>query len=173
MTEEWPYNLLFRWCVGLDLDALVWEVIVFTKNRVRLLAGAVARAFCEQVLAQATAHRLLSDEHVMVDGTLIEAWAGQKSFKLKTTAAPVPPTDDPGNPRVDVRAERRTHAAQVSTTDPEGREAALALVDTRPATRRITLGGEKTDDTTSLSGSAGIADHAPCGPAHDEPCQCQ
>ena len=33
------YNLLFRWFVGLDLDAPVWDVTVFTKNRDRLLAG--------------------------------------------------------------------------------------------------------------------------------------
>ena len=106
--EELQYNLLFRWFVGLDLDAPVWDVTVFTKNRDRLLAGQVATAFFEQVLAQAKAHRLLSDEHFTVDGTLIEAWAGQKSFKLKSDAAPMPPTDDPGNPSVDFRGERRT-----------------------------------------------------------------
>ena len=87
--EALQYNLLFRWCVGLDLDAPVWDVTVFTKNRDRLLEGAVATAFFEQVLAQAKTHRLLSDEHFTVDGTLIEAWAGQKSFKQKRVAAPV------------------------------------------------------------------------------------
>jgi hypothetical protein len=88
----------------------VWDVTVFTKNRDRLLEGEVATAFFEQVLAQAKAHRLLSDEHFMVDGTLIEAWAGQKSFTQKTDATPVPPTDDPGNPSVDFQGERRTNA---------------------------------------------------------------
>ena len=81
LMEELQHNRLFRWFVGLDLDAPVWDVTVFTKNRDRLLAGAVATAFFEQVLAQAKTHRLLSDEHFTVDGTLIEAWAGQKSFK--------------------------------------------------------------------------------------------
>jgi IS5 family transposase len=118
--EQLQYNLLFRWFVGLDLDAPVWDVTVFTKNRDRLLEGAVATAFFEQVLAQAKTHRLLSDEHFTVDGTLIEAWAGQKSFKSKTDAAPVPP-DDPGNPSVDFRGERRTNATHASTTDPEAR----------------------------------------------------
>ena len=121
LMEEWPYNLLFRWFVGLDLDAPVWDGTVCTKNRDRLLAGAGATAFFEQVLAHAKAHRLLSDEHFTVDGTLIEAWAGQKSFKRKTDVAPVPPTEDPGNPSVDFRGERRTNATHASTTEPEAR----------------------------------------------------
>jgi transposase len=121
VMEQLDYNLLFRWFVGLDLDAPVWDVTVFTKNRDRLLEGEVATAFFEQVLAQARAQRLLSDEHFTVDGTLIEAWAGQKSFKPKTATAPAPPRDDPGNPSVDFRGERRTNATHASTTDPESR----------------------------------------------------
>ena len=121
LLEALQYNLLFRWFVGLDLDAPVWDVTVFTKNRDRLLAGAVATAFFEQVLAQAKTHHLLFDEHFTVDGTLIEAWAGQKSFKQKTDATPMPLTDDPGNPSVDFRGERRTNATHAATTDPEAR----------------------------------------------------
>ena len=121
LMEALQYNLLFRWFVGLDLDAPVWDVTVFTKNRDRLLAGAVATAFFEQVLAQAKAQRLLSDEHFTVDGTLIEAWAGQKSFKKKTDVPPASPPDDPGNPSVNFRGERRTNATHASTTDPEAR----------------------------------------------------
>lgn len=121
LMEALQYHRLFRWFVGLDLDAPVWDVTVFTKNRDRLLAGQVAPAFFEQILAQAKTHRLLSDEHFTVDGTLIEAWAGQKSFKRKSDAAPRPPTDDPGNPSVDFRGERRTNATHASTTDPEAR----------------------------------------------------
>ncbi len=94
---------------------------MFTKTRDRLLEGAVATAFFEQVLAQAKAQRLLSDEHGTVDGTLIEAWAGQRSFTKKTAAAPLLPPDDPGNSSVDFRGERRTNATHASTTDPEAR----------------------------------------------------
>ena len=119
--EAVPYNLLVRWFVGLDLDAPVWAVTGFTKTRDRLLAGEVARAFFEQVLAQATAPRLLSDEHFTVDGTLSEAWAGQTSGTLKSAAAPMPPPDEPGNPSVDVRGERRTNAPPAATTDPAAR----------------------------------------------------
>jgi len=119
LMEEWPYNLRFRWCVGLDLDFPVWDVSVFTKHRDRVLAGAVATAFFEQVLAQAKTHRLLSDALFTVDGSMIETWAGQKSFKQKTEAPPVLPPDDPGNPSVDVRGARPTNATQASMTDPE------------------------------------------------------
>jgi transposase len=121
LMEQLDYNLLFRWFVGLDLDAPIWDVTVFTKNRDRLLEGEVATAFFEQVLAQAKAQRLLSDEHFTVDGTLIEAWAGQKSFKKTVEPAPGSPSDDPGNPSVNFRGERRTNATHVSTTDPEAR----------------------------------------------------
>lgn len=121
VMEQLDYNLLCRWFVGLDLDASVWDVTVFTKNRDRLLAGEVATAFFEQVLAQARAQRLLSDEHFTVDGPLIEAWAGQKSVTPKSGAPPMPPPEDRGNPSVDFRGERRTNATHASTTDPEAR----------------------------------------------------
>ncbi len=121
LMEQLDYNLLFRWFVGLDLDAPVWDVTVFTKNRDRLLDGEVATAFFDEVLADAKAQRLLSDEHFTVDGTLIEAWAGQKSFKPKSGAPPMLPPEDRGNPSVDFRGERRTNVTHASTTDPEAR----------------------------------------------------
>lgn len=120
LMEQLDYNLLFRWFVGLSLDDPIWDPTVFTTNRERLLTGDIARAFFERVLAQARAHALLSDEHFTVDGTLIEAWAGQKSFTLKASPAP-PPADDPGNPTVDFRGERRANVTHASTTDPEAR----------------------------------------------------
>src|SRR3989440_2264394 len=103
LMEQLDYNLLFRWFVGLSIDNPVWDVTVFTKNRDRLLEAEVAEAFFAAVLAQARQRGLLSDEHFTVDGTLIEAWAGQKSFKRKDEQADKtpPPDDDPGNPTVD------------------------------------------------------------------------
>ena len=97
LMEQLNYNLLFRWFVGRSMDDLVWDATVFTKNRERLLQGDIARSFFERVLAQAKARQLLSAEHFTVDGTLIEAWAGLKSFKKKGT--PATPPDDPGTPR--------------------------------------------------------------------------
>ena len=42
LMEQLDYNLLFRWFVGLSLDAVVWDVTVFTKNRERLIEGDIA-----------------------------------------------------------------------------------------------------------------------------------
>src|ERR1700753_1920663 len=81
LMEQLEYNLLFRWFVGLEMDEAVWNHAVFSKNRERLLNQEVARTFFSRVLTQAKAH--LSDEHFSVDGTLIEAWASQKSFQKK------------------------------------------------------------------------------------------
>jgi transposase len=120
LMEQLDYNLLFRWFVGLTPDEPVWDPTVFTKNRDRLLAGEVAHAFFEQVLARARGQQLLSSEHFTVDGTLIEAWASLKSFKPKADAPAAPP-DDPGNLSVDFRGEKRTNATHASTTDPDAR----------------------------------------------------
>jgi len=121
LMEQLDYNFLSRWFVGLSIDDPVWDVTVFTKNRDRLLRGEVAGAFFAAVLAQARQRDLLSDEHFTVDGTLIEAWAGQKSFKRKDGkgAETRPKDDDPGNPSVDFHGERRRNDTHQSTTDPE------------------------------------------------------
>src|SRR3989449_7847404 len=107
LMEQLDYNLLFRWFVGLEMDDPIWNPTVFTKNRERLLAGEIARAFFDRVVAQARERGLLSDEHFTVDGTLVEAWASLKSFKRKD-ATPAPP-DDPGNPTVNFHGERRSN----------------------------------------------------------------
>jgi transposase len=120
LMEQLDYNLLFRWFVGLSMDDRIWDATVFTKNRDRLLEGEIATAFFERVLCHARAQGLLSDEHFTVDGTLIEAWAGQKSFKRKGTGGDKPP-DDPGNPTVDFKGEKRLNATHESTTDPDAR----------------------------------------------------
>jgi transposase len=122
LMEELDYNLLFRWFVGLNVDDPVWDASTFSKNRDRLLAGAVARLFFEEVLRLAREHKLLSDEHFTVDGTLIEAWAGQKSFRPKGDESKHSGSDDdPGNPTVDFRGEKRSNATHESTTDPQAR----------------------------------------------------
>src|SRR2546421_6728310 len=123
LMEQLDYNLLFRWFVGLSIDNPVLDVTVFTKNRDRLLEAEVAEAFFAAVLAQARQRGLLSDEHFTVDGTLIEAWAGQKSFKRKDEQADKTPPDDddPGNPTVDFHGEQRRNDTHQSTSDPEAR----------------------------------------------------
>src|SRR5215471_16776588 len=69
LMEEIDYSVLFRWFVGLNMDDEVWDATVFTKNRDRLLEGDVAREFLLQVVSQARAKGLTSDEHFTVDGT--------------------------------------------------------------------------------------------------------
>jgi len=120
LMEQLDYNLLYRWFVGLSMDDKVWDATVFSKNRDRLLEGDIASAFFERVLCHARAQHLLSDEHFTVDGTLIEAWAGQKSFKKKGDKSG-DSSGDPGNPTVDFKGEKRTNDTHQSTTDPEAR----------------------------------------------------
>jgi transposase len=120
LMEQLQYNLLFRWFVGLNMDEAVWVPTVFSKNRDRLMNGDVAEKFFAGVLQQAEAAGLTSDEHFSVDGTLIEAWASQKSFQRKDRTESAPP-DDPGNPSVDFHGEERRNDTHESTTDPEAR----------------------------------------------------
>ena len=117
LMEQLDYNLLFRWFVGLEMDDPVWDATVFSKNRERLLAGDVAEAFFQAVVAKAREAGLLSDEHFTVDGTLIEAWAGQKSFR--------PKDEDEGDGAApserDFHGERRKNDTHESKTDPDAR----------------------------------------------------
>src|SRR5471032_2122988 len=120
LMQQLEYNLLFRWFVGLNMDEPVWVPTVFSKNRDRLLDGDIAERFFAAVLKQAREADLLSDEHFSVDGTLIEAWASQKSFQRKD-GGEMPPPDDPGNPTVDFHGEKRSNDTHESTTDPDAR----------------------------------------------------
>jgi transposase len=119
LMEQLQYNLLFRWFVGLSMDDPVWDATTFTKNRDRLLEGEIATAFFAQVLVEAKAAGLVSDEHFTVDGTLLEAWASQKSFRRRN--APPDTPDDPGNPTVNFHGEARKNDTHQSTTDPDAR----------------------------------------------------
>jgi transposase len=118
LMEQLDYNLLFRWFVGLGMDDVVWSPTTFSKNRDRLLDGDIAAAFFDAILIHADTARLLSDEHFTVDGTLLEAWASQKSFRRRDEE---PPPGGGGNPPVNFHGQRRTNATHQSTTDPDAR----------------------------------------------------
>jgi transposase len=118
LMEQLDYNLLFRWFVGMNMDEAVWDVTVFTKNRERLVKGAIAKTFFAEVVAEAQSADLLSAEHFTVDGTLLEAAAGLKSFK-RVAEGDGSPADDPGNPTVNFHGERRSNETHQSSTDPE------------------------------------------------------
>jgi len=115
LMEEIDYSVLFRWFVGLNLDEEVWDATTFTKNRDRLLEAEVAEEFLAQVVERARSQGLTSDEHFTVDGTLLEAWAGAKSFQRKNRKTP--PPDDPGNPTVNFHGENRSNETHASKTD--------------------------------------------------------
>jgi len=120
LMEQLEYNLLFRWFVGLSSSEPVWHPTVFTKNRDRLLEGAVAEEFFSLIVNQARQKRLWSDEHFTVDGTLVEAWAGQKSFQKKPAdrAPKCPPSQAAGsNPTINFRKEKRSNETHQSLTD--------------------------------------------------------
>jgi len=111
LMEQLHYNLLYRWFVGMDMDEPIWAPTVFTKNRDRLLNQAIARSFFRRVVDRAEG--LMSDEHFTVDGTLIEAWASQKSFQRKDGGS-----EGGGG---DFRGEERKNDTHASTTDPDAR----------------------------------------------------
>src|SRR5499426_2426516 len=114
LMEQLDYNLLYRWFVGLSPDDPVWDPTVFTKNRDRLQNGEVFAKFMTKLLNHPQVKPLLSDEHFSVDGTLIEAWASQKSFRRKDGS------DDEGDGS-DFHKQKRTNETHGSVTDPQSR----------------------------------------------------
>lgn len=120
--EQLEYNLLFRWFLRMNADETAFDHSTFSINRKRLLEHDAAKAFFFGVVEYAKKKRLMSDEHFTVDGTLIEAWASFKSFKRKDgKGKKSAPPDDPGNPTVNFRGEKRSNETHESTTDPEAR----------------------------------------------------
>jgi transposase len=113
LMEQLDYNLLYRWFVGLEIDDAVWDATVYSKNRDRLLTQDVAGRFFQQVKQQAAG--LMSDEHFTVDGTLIEAWASQKSFQRKQQDE-----GDSGDGK-NFHGQQRRNDTHQSKTDPEAR----------------------------------------------------
>jgi len=114
LMEQLDYNLLYRWFVGLSPDDPVWDPTTFTKNRDRLQNGDVFAKFMSKLLNHPRVKPLLSDEHFSVDGTLIEAWASQKSFRPKDGSG-----DDDGG--ANFHGQKRKNDTHASTSDPDSR----------------------------------------------------
>jgi hypothetical protein len=93
------------------MDEPIWAPTVFTNNRDRLLNQDLAREFLRRVVQRASGY--MSDEHFTVDGTLIEAWASQKSFQRKD----VPPAGDGRN----FHGASRSNEPHASKTDPDAK----------------------------------------------------
>lgn len=120
LVQHIEYNLLYRWFVGLSLDEDVWAFSTFSENRERLFSEAVMREFFGKVVSLAQWKRLVSSEHFTVDGTLIDAWASQKSFVAKDGSGK-PPEGRGRNPDVDFKGEKRSNETHASSTDPDAR----------------------------------------------------
>lgn len=115
LMEQVQYNLLFRWFIGLSMDDSVWVPSVFTKNRERLIKHDAVIEFFNEVLAIAQQKAWLSGEHFSVDGTLIQAWAGHKSFVRRDDDDQA--NGDGGN----FKGEKRSNDTHESKTDADAR----------------------------------------------------
>ena len=115
--EQLDYNILYRWFLDMSMDESSFDHSCFTKLRVRLKDDKIANIFFGKVVELARKRGLLSDEHFTVDGTLIEAWASQKSFRANDDSGDKP--DDKGDRNF--RGEKRTNDTHSSTTDPEAK----------------------------------------------------
>jgi hypothetical protein len=106
--EQLDYNMLFRWFVGLPMDDRVWDHSSFTKNRERLIGSEIAAQFFGEIRG---------------DGTLIEAWASQKSFLPKDEQGGPTSGGAAGarNPEIDFRGQKRANDPHESKTDPDAR----------------------------------------------------
>src|SRR5215216_1621608 len=119
LMEQINYNLLFRWFVGLPMDAEVWHPTVFTHNRDRVLETEVAREFLAALLALPQVKKLLSNEHFSIDGTLVDAWASMKSFRPKDGSGEPPSAGRNGERNF--HKEKRSNETHASTTDPDAK----------------------------------------------------
>lgn len=137
--EQLRYNLLWLWFLDREFAEGGFDHSIFAKNYERVLSADVARLFFAEVYDLSRQEGWTSDEHFTADGTLIESWASLKSFVRKDGAdagkIAAAKADDPGNPTIDFRGEKRRNDTHQSTTDPEsvlyrkanGREAKLCF----------------------------------------------
>src|SRR6201998_987822 len=61
LIEQLQYNMLFRWFVGMEMDEVVWNHAVYSKNRESLLNEEIAESFLQRVLERAKPCN--ADEH--------------------------------------------------------------------------------------------------------------
>lgn len=119
LMEQMDYNLMFRWFVGLSVDEPVWNASTFSKNRDRLVQADVGRRLFDEIVALARRHGLTSDEHFSVDGTLIAAWASQKSVRRKDGNDDDNPDGVGRNAGRNFHGEKRSNETHASRTDPD------------------------------------------------------
>ena len=116
--DRLQYDLLFKWFLGLNITHPAFDHSTFSKNRKRLLENQVAEGLLGEVVREARRRRLISEDHFSVDGTLLQAWASQKSVRPRDGQEP-PASGGGRNPEVDFHGQKRTNETHVSATDPE------------------------------------------------------
>ena len=137
LIMELQCNMALRWFVGLGLEEQPWDASTFSQNRRRRFdrSGVLERLF-DQTVKRAMKENLIS-RHLSADGTLVRANASFKSFvpievamdpeeyKKRLRSADEDdqqgPPQDPGNPTVDFRGEKRGNKTHRSMTDPDCR----------------------------------------------------
>jgi len=112
LCEHIEFNYLFRWFVGLDWDDVVWDHSVFSKNRERLFGDGAADALLGEVANLAESRGFLSSDRLVVDGTLIKAWASMKSFKAD---------DGSEDDLINFKGTKRSNKTHSSRTDKDAR----------------------------------------------------
>ena len=121
--EQLAYNLLWLWFLDRELAEGSFDPTVFTHNYERVLSADAAKLFFAEVYDLSREEGWSSHQHFTADGTLIEAWASMKSFVRKDGTdekkIQLAKDDDPGNPTVNFRGEKRSNATHQSTSDPE------------------------------------------------------
>ncbi len=136
LIMELQCNMALRWFVGLGLEEQPWDASTFSQNRRRRFdrSGVLEKLF-DQTVKRAIAEKLIS-RHVSADGTLVRANASFKSFvpievamdpeeyKKRLRSEDEQQEDgpqDPGNPRVDFRGQKRGNKTHRSMSDPDCR----------------------------------------------------
>jgi transposase len=121
--EQLGYNLLWLWFLDREFTEGSFDHSTFSKNYERVLSADVAKLFFAEAYDLSRQEGWTSDEHFTADGTLIESWASLKSFVRKdggdAKKVAAAKDDDPGNPTIDFRGEKRRNGTHRSTTDPE------------------------------------------------------
>ncbi len=131
LMEQTQYNLLFRWFIGLSMDDSVWVASVFSKNRERLIEHDTVIELFNLIVQQADEQQLLSGEHFSVDGSLIQAWAGHKSFVRKdrkddqdadgSDGESKSGNDSDNSEAGNFKGQKRSNETHASTTDADAR----------------------------------------------------
>ncbi len=119
--EQLGYNLLWLWFLDRAFNEGSFDHSVFAKNNERMLSADVAKRFFAEVYALSRQAGWTSDEHFTADGTLIESWASLKSFARRdgtdTQRVQAAKEEDPGNPTINFRGEKRRNDTHQRTAD--------------------------------------------------------